>query len=262
MNKNLLVFGAGNLGEKVASLWQEKFPEAQIYAITQTNSKHEHLKLKNFVPLLFSETIPTCSFVLVSVPPKESDIYEKLIRKALASWDTLGSLLFISSASIYAENDGGLVVENSAILENHFLYSFEEKILNEKGMVLRLAGLYDENRGPHIYLQNKLSFNSSENSLINLIHTDDAASLAVCALLKGENKAVYLGCDGNSMTKGEFSQIVLGHRASEVQYLESEEKSRNGRSGKVCSGEWSQKVLCWKPYWSDFRSWFSQARRA
>lgn len=247
MKNSLLVFGTGNLGERVACLWKEKFPDVDVYAVTNTERNHSELRSKKILPFKSSEELPKASYVLFSIPPK--DDYSELVEKAFKCWDESGNFLFISSASIYSESNSGIVNEGSILNPDHRLFPIEQFVISKSGSILRPVGLYDEYRGPHIYLNSKMKFNSSEMSLINLIHTQDAATLSMKALENGEKGACYLGCDGNPMTKKEFAKIVLGEKSSEVEY------SNDPSTGKRCCNEWTRKVLNWGPKWSSFKVW-------
>lgn len=247
MEKSLLVFGAGNLGEKVAFLWKQKNPEQTVYAVTNTTNKHSLLASKNVLPFRYTDKLPKASHVIFCVPPTED--YSLLVKTAMESWDRSGNFLFISSASIYQESNSGVVTEESNINPHHRLFSIEQQVLQGNGLILRLAGLYDQNRGPHICLKKNMKFSTSENSMINLIHSMDAANLSVKALEDGEVGAIYLGCDGCPLTKKEFSKIVLELSADRVEYLS------NNDLGKKCNNDWTRNALSWAPRWSDFREW-------
>ena len=53
------------------------------------------------------------------------------------------------------------------------------------GTVLRLAGLYNADIGPHAYWWKTGKVSGAPNGLLNLVHYDDAASAVVAALNKG-----------------------------------------------------------------------------
>ncbi|WP_417334771.1 hypothetical protein [Halobacteriovorax marinus] len=248
MKKNLLVFGAGNLGEKVGCLWKERYPESSVFAITHSKSKHSVLMDKGLIPLLGSDELPKASHIIFSIPPK--DDYLDLIKRALECWDRVGNFLFISSSSIYLENNSGIVNEESPIDHEHRLAGPENLVVNNSGIILRLSGLYDQVRGPHIYLKNKMKLNSSRDSFLNLIHTLDAAKLAVNVLVNGQRGFRYLGCDSNPITKDEFSKIVLGEESKNVVF------ANESSTGKRCDNSWTRDVLSWQPMWPSFKTWF------
>jgi nucleoside-diphosphate-sugar epimerase len=93
-----------------------------------------------------------------------------------------------------------------------FYYSLigaEDVVLQNRGNVLRLAGLYNKEKGPHMYWKNLVEggklIAGSPNDLINLIHYEDAASLAVAVLSNSCSSKAFLGVDdtsdSNRMTK-------------------------------------------------------------
>ena len=73
--------------------------------------------------------------------------------------------------------------------------------------MLRLAGLYSRQRGPFHFLSKSLSENrvlrGKGSKILNLIHDDDAAGLAIEMIERPELRLV-LGVDGQGQTRAEL----------------------------------------------------------
>ena len=70
----------------------------------------------------------------------------------------------------------------------------EDVVLENEGNVIRLAGLYTDQRGAHTYWMKMVSegktIETNEDGLVNLIHYEDAARLVLASLDSG--KIFYL----------------------------------------------------------------------
>jgi hypothetical protein len=57
--------------------------------------------------------------------------------------------------------------------------------------VVRLAGLYTLDRGPHTFWLKNGTCTSNADGLVNTLHYEDAARVAIAACLYGENHRFY-----------------------------------------------------------------------
>lgn len=245
----LTIYGAGHLGLLVAKSYRKLFPTATIYGITRTTKNHESLKSLNIVPLIcYNNTVQT-SNVIVAVPPQEE--YLTILSNAKSTWNRSGNFLLISSTRVYGEHSGKEVVENSPVNTDSLLYQAEDFALKAEGMVLRLAGLYDQTKGPHKKNQEKRKIASQPESFLNLIHTQDASDLVVQCLLYGLSQNIYLGCDGNPISRRHFADISFG-KTTDLEFTMSDDL------GKKCNNEWTKKVLSWNPRYKSFEEWLQQ----
>jgi hypothetical protein len=65
----------------------------------------------------------------------------------------------------------------------------EETVLSRGGSVVRLAGLYSDTRGPHTFWLKNGTVSSNADGLINCLHYEDAAKIAVTTCLNGKRKS-------------------------------------------------------------------------
>ncbi|KAL2922750.1 Protein YeeZ [Bienertia sinuspersici] len=88
------------------------------------------------------------------------------------------------------------------------LLEAEKVVLDHDGCVLRLAGLYKADRGAHTYWLKQGKSELGPDHIINLIHYEDAASLAVAILERNLRGRVFLGCDNHPLSRHEIMDLV------------------------------------------------------
>ena len=259
---DLLVIGAGALGRRVGRLWLARYPEARVLAETQSDGSHPALREDGMIPRLRSDPDPPAMpHFLFSVPPSSPDDYAAEAARAASLWRGDGRLVITSSTAVYAEADGRRCVEGSALADSpraRRLRDAEERLLAAGAVVVRLAGLYDQDRGPHrVYLRTRTSPRRPEG-LISLIHYDDAADLCVRALTLGDAGAIYLGCDDQPITRQELAQAVV----RSPRYRNGKEPPQacrftgtEGPLGRRCDSTWTRQALGWEPTHRRFLDW-------
>jgi nucleoside-diphosphate-sugar epimerase len=100
-------------------------------------------------------------------------------------------LLFTSSTSVYAQGDGSWVTEESetrpARETNRVLLETEKLVLERRGMVARLAGIYGPGRSALLskFLAGTAIIDPESDRFVNQVHRDDIAS-AIFFLLTRE----------------------------------------------------------------------------
>lgn len=259
---DLLIIGTGALGSRVGRLWLADHPRARVLA--ETRSDHSHLVLRDggMIPRLRSDPDPPAiPYVIFSVPPSSQDDYASEAARAASLWRESGRILITSSTAVYAETEGGRCVEGSPLADSPRalrLRDAEECLLGAGALVVRLAGLYDHDRGPHrAYLRARTSPRRPDG-LISLIHYDDAASLCVQALLRGQPGAIYLGCDDHPMTRQELVQAVVRsqrYRTANGPPPACRFTGTEGPRGRRCDSTWTRRALEWEPSHRSFLDW-------
>ncbi|MBT3217969.1 MAG: hypothetical protein HN348_02680 [Proteobacteria bacterium] len=263
---DLLVVGAGSLGARVATVWQASSPaHVNVLAETRGTERHDALERVGVTTRRRSDPPPALfPFVLFAVPPsalgradKVAAAYRAEARRAAGLWNGRGMLVLSSSTAVYAESEGGPCTERSPLTETsraQRLLGAEEEVLLRGGCVVRLAGLYDDQRGPHrVFLRMERSPRRPDG-VLNLIHYDDAASLCVGALVAGRSREVYMGCDGAPLTRNEIVRQAFeaGHGKGRPS-LNFE--GRDGPLGRRCDNGWTRDKLMWTPRYASFGEW-------
>ncbi|MGE5207743.1 MAG: NAD-dependent epimerase/dehydratase family protein [Alphaproteobacteria bacterium] len=94
----------------------------------------------------------------------------------------ISTILFTSSTSVYAQNDGSLVTEQSETKPlretSRILLETENVILDKGGIVTRLAGIYGPGRSALLskFLNGTATFDPENDRFVNQVHREDIAS--------------------------------------------------------------------------------------
>jgi len=235
--KDLFVVGAGELGARVAKLWRSQTPDAKVICETLTPRSHPALSASGLVPRLredsLAERYPN---VLVAIPPSQAVDYDAEMKRAGDIWDGKGTLLVISSTGVYLEDEGGEIDEKSPLADTdraRVLLSAEVIVQGRGGAVLRLVGLYSDTKGPHLAYARRDSSPLNGEGWVNLIHYDDAASLAV-TILRERHTGIFLGCEAEPIKRRDVGPTC---RFTGTQ----------GDLGKRCRNDWTRATTGWKP---------------
>ncbi len=134
----------------------------------------------------------------------------------------------------------------------------EDRLLAAGAVVVRLAGLYDHDRGPHrAYLRTRTSPRRPDG-LVSLIHYDDAAELCVRASNLGRAGAIYLGCDDQPITRQELVRAVVRsprYRSAKEPPQACQFTGADGPLGRRCDSTWTRQALGWEPTHRRFLDW-------
>lgn len=87
-------------------------------------------------------------------------------------------------------------------------------MLSRGGSVVRLAGLYSLDRGPHTFWLKNGTVSSNADGLVNTLHYDDAARVAVATCLYGEIYLSYCRLTTVLLLPAEMSFYVLANLRS------------------------------------------------
>ena len=144
------------------------------------------------------------------------------------------------------------------------LVQAEQAALDAGGCCLRLAGLYNLQRGPHnFWLTTDKPVSGASNGLINLLHYDDAAAACLAALKAGPEVCkgrAFLISDGNPVSRLQICQSAMKAAiysgCALPKFAESEPHLL--ALGKVYNGTASNQALNWKPKYETFDA-FMQA---
>lgn len=88
------------------------------------------------------------------------------------------------------------------------LLKAEQVVLEAGGCVVRLAKLYNKDRGAHVYLLKKGTIDVCLDHILNLIHYEDAASLSITVLEKKLLSRIFVGCDNHPFSREELMDLV------------------------------------------------------
>ncbi|KAG8052326.1 hypothetical protein GUJ93_ZPchr0001g31565 [Zizania palustris] len=221
------------------------------------HNHHSELTHVGIIPSLkgstFSQKVP---YVIFCAPPSRSDDYAADVRIAASNWSREGSFLFTSSTTLYDCSDNGLCNEDCASVpigrspRTDVLLKAENVVLEAGGCVLRLAGLYKIDRGAHFFWLRKGSLDSRPDHIINQIHYEDAASLAISLMKKGHKGRIFLGCDNKPLSRQEIMDAV--NRSGKFDTKFEGFTGRDGPLGKRMENLKTRVEIGWEPKYPSF----------
>ena len=190
--QRLLVAGCGYLGQAVADLfhnagwevegWTRSIESARqvstkpypIEAVELSNQEHVSSRAGNF------DVVIHCASTRGKV-----DLYRSVYligARNLLNRFSESTILFTSSTSVYAQQGGEWVTEESVAEPNHvtgkILCEAERLVLDHAGIVARLAGIYGPGRAALLkkFLSGEANVDLESDRFVNQIHRDDAAA--------------------------------------------------------------------------------------
>uniref|UniRef100_A0A7S4QJR8 NAD-dependent epimerase/dehydratase domain-containing protein n=3 Tax=Ditylum brightwellii TaxID=49249 RepID=A0A7S4QJR8_9STRA len=290
---DLAVVGVGVLGVDLCRqlLESPEFSDTTITGITKSTSRHELIRHIAFSNVDISE--PSSRLILTTMedlgeskkyknvvfcaPPSGFDDYAGAVQNAITNlWlgpEGGGAFVFTSSGGIYGKGDDGeTVTESSPTADPEAnprigrLVKAEQVCRESGGCILRLAGLYNLDRGAHNYWlvqykTNQKEVMGSEDAIINLLHYEDAASACLYALKAGAYTVAgrtFLISDGHPTTrKGICDSALKSKHYADYEMPTFTGNDGPGGKGKIYDGTWSDEQLQWKPTYASFDEYMS-----
>lgn len=254
-----LVIGCGYLGAKVASRWFSS--GRSVIAVTRSEAKSEQLRRAGWTPYVADicqpETLrplPEIDSVLFAVGydrasgKTQEEVFVDGLRNVLQQvGPRCRRFLYVSSTSVYGQNDGDWVDESSScepVQPGGMCCLAAENLVREffadhRAVRLRLAGIY----GPARLLSRIADLQAGKplpgrpDAWLNLIHVEDAAAAVVAAGEAAAPADVYIVADDRPVRRGDYySQLARLVGAPAPGFDDSQERSRgSGGLNKRCS---------------------------
>lgn len=227
MPMRVLIAGCGYvglpLGAKLSRLGH------QVFGLRRTAP--EELRAAGIMPLVADLTRPE---TLTKLPPDfdwvvncaasgggSEDDYQKLYWEGtqnLIGWLSATppkKFVYTSSTSVYAQNDGSLVTEESPAqpetatakilrgTEGLLLAAAKKKF---PAVILRVAGIYGPGRGHAFkqFLAGEARIEADGSRFLNMVHRDDLTGIIVAALERGVPGEIYNAVDNEPVTEAKF----------------------------------------------------------
>ncbi|GMH29292.1 hypothetical protein Nepgr_031135 [Nepenthes gracilis] len=242
---DLLIIGPGVLGRSIAQKWREEHPGCQIYGQTATADHHDELIQMGINPSIKGTKLGRgFPYVIFCAPPSRSLDYPGDVREAASSWNGEGSLLFTSSSAPYDCSDNGFCDENTAVVpigrspRTDILLKAETAVLD--------CG----DRGAHTYWLEKGTVEVRPDHIFNLIHYEDAATLAISILKKNFRRRVFLGCDNHPLSRQEAMDLV--NRSGKFRKTFVGFTGTNDPLGKRLNNSITRAEIGWQPKYGSF----------
>ena len=124
--------------------------------------------------------------------------------------------IYTSSTSVYAQNDGSLVTEQSPVepeAETAKVLVETEKLLLDlvadrkvPAVILRVAGIYGPGRGHWFkqFLRGEARIEGDGSRMLNMIHRDDLIGVIIAALERGTPGEIYNAADNEPVSQLNF----------------------------------------------------------
>lgn len=221
----ILIVGCGFLGETAADLFFEH--GWQVTGVTAKEESASRLAGKPY-PVVVADVADAMGVRALSQGRQidwvvhcasssrgDAGVYRRVyvdgmraIREALPT----ARVIFTSSTSVYGQTDGSEVAEDSPTEPEREtarrLLAAEKVALEERGFVLRLAGLYGPGRSVLMtrFLNGEMVLEGGGGRWINQIHRDDAARAVVHVAMTGPPPGIYNVVDNQPATQREVCE--------------------------------------------------------
>ena len=204
----LLIAGCGYLGQAVADLFLAEAWDVEGWTMSPESAQQLSTKPYRVRAVDITKEDRVCAqmndfdAVIHSASTRGGDAstYESVYfngAQNLSKRFSKARFLFVSSTSVYAQNDSGLVTEESPAEPKHetgrILRKTEAFVLANGGIVARLAGIYGPNRSALLrkFLAGEGTLDRQNDRLVNQIHRDDAASAMQILVQQGAAGEIY-----------------------------------------------------------------------
>ncbi|MBT8438707.1 MAG: SDR family oxidoreductase [Gammaproteobacteria bacterium] len=231
MNKPVspvVIIGCGDIGTQVAHRYlKNNNSVAAIVRSEDSKKKLESLGIaaqQNDLSFEFElqTEISACRLFHFAPPPREGteDTHTRNLITALKKHQTPPSrIVYISTTGVYGDCQGKWINEdapvNPQVDRAKRRYDAEQQLL-EYGkaqgtdiIILRVAGIYGPGKLPLKRISEGHPVVRKEDSpFTNRIHSADLVKMAVAAMQKGRQGAIYHACDGHPGTMAEYFTAV------------------------------------------------------
>jgi nucleoside-diphosphate-sugar epimerase len=184
------------------------------------------------------------------------------------------AFVFTSSTSVYEQNDGSIVTEDSPTeptSENAQLLLEAENLLRSAadagfpGRILRVAGIYGPGRNRiEAMAKGKGMLPRDGDRWMNMVHRDDLVEAILRAFEQGRDGAVYNVADGSPVLQRDFAQWLLREMGRTQEAVVHDVSRSAGRTPthKRVSAEKIRRELGWEPRFPSFREGYAASLEA
>ena len=281
------VVGVGVLGTLVCRALVQS--ASAVTGITRTETNHASIREQvtaggnadhdSLLTLVTADHMNTPKFrnVLFCAPPSGFDDYPRAIQEAMDRYwlgpTEGGNFVFTSSGAVYGDDyDDDVVTEATPVAGDAAsnprvarLRRAEAVVLAAGGCCLRLAGLYNLQRGPHNYYLTQFGGGATNKKIeadphgrVNMLHYEDAATACLAALRLEPavaQKRIFLISDGHPTSRYDLCRYALSAAFyRDMRLPEFAASSSNAPRGKIYDGTLSNQMLQWTPRYTSFQA--------
>jgi nucleoside-diphosphate-sugar epimerase len=293
MSGHALIIGCGYLGKRVAS----RFMTAgwKVSALTRSQSNAENFLSQGISPCVGDvlepatlATLPSADVLIYAVgydrqsKASMQDVYVQGLANVIqAIGSRVQRVIYISSTSVYSQNDEEVITAESATTpkrENGKICLAAEQHLQAhqsqhdpansyQASILRLAGIYGPDRTLSRIEQfhHRIPMQSEPEGWLNLIHVDDAADVIWRVTNHNHSQPVYLVSDNEPVKRRDY-YTTLAQLADappptfepHVAHEFSIAPARGEGLGKRCDNQATRADLNWAPLYPTYREGLAQ----
>jgi nucleoside-diphosphate-sugar epimerase len=201
--------------------------------------------------------------------------YQQIYREGnrhLLQWlgsSRLKKFIYTSSTSVYGQNDGSVVTEDSpttpdaetaqVLLEAESLLLTAARTEAFPAVILRLAGIYGPGRGYWFkqFMRGEARLEGDGSRYLNMIHRTDAVQAIIAALERGVPGQIYNVVDNEPVTQFNlFQSLAIDMNQPMPPSLPPETTAgrRRGVTNKRVSNARLRNELGFQPQFPDFRA--------
>ena len=246
MISSVFIAGCGDIGERVAQLWQAR--GVMVSGLTRSTANRMRLEVKGItaIPGDLDDVrsliaLPTHNALMYYfAPPPEGGSADPRMEHFLdaISPDRLPhKIVYLSTSGVYGDHQGGWVNENTPpnprTLRAKARLAAETALLDwgrvrdVPVVILRVGGIYGPGRLPIERIkQGQPVVRTEEAPYTNRIHADDLARVCVAAAERGTSHRIYNVCDGVHSTMSDYFNAVADQlglpRPPEISLVEAQ----------------------------------------
>jgi nucleoside-diphosphate-sugar epimerase len=253
---HVLIIGCGYLGLRAARVWIAR--QHAVTALTRSPDRANEWANLGINPVLGDVMEPN---TLAGLPEADAclyavgfdrsgghekrDVYVNGLRNVLRVIEQrIPRLIFISSSSVYGQDQGEIVDESSPtrpLTEGGRICLEAEQVVREfypegklqrPAVILRLAGIYGPGRliGRIDQLRQRIPISANPRAWLNLIHVDDAVQAVLELADEAPAATTFLLSDNHPLRRGEFYETLARLVGAPAPVFESlDEASLNKR---------------------------------
>lgn len=254
--KRILILGCGYVGLALARALTER--GMQVTGTTRSESRFEEISAAGATPELADVTDPAS---LQRLAASEFDVVYDLVRPQrtgedrFTTWGTrnvaevwsgrpLDALVYVSSTSVYGRRSGEWTDEDTPVdprsplgqarVEAESIYMRVHVRDGVPVRICRVPGIY----GPGRTLRGRLETGAyrrvgDEELWVSRIHVDDLVDGLVAAWQRGSDGRIYLLCDDDPVTAGEYVKLTAELLALPLPPVTDREDIREEISGSA-----------------------------
>lgn len=227
--RSVLIIGCGWVGKKLGQYLGSK--GFKIYGTTRSEKNFSDLKGNNITPIklqlpfdkIQNIELPKVDSVVISLSPGRGEDREKYplnIRQLAKHWkDSNTQVIMYSSTGVYGNAKGRISEDHTVPKTNsgNTICAAEgelKEVLNDS-VILRLAGLYGEDRHPVKYLAGRKNIKHGD-APVNLVHREDVIQVTEIMIDQMVRSQIYNVCSPVHPGKKEIYTTIAKRLGLEV----------------------------------------------